>query len=69
MGLLIALEGLDGAGKRTLTDAVVAARGARGVGGYAGWVGRFGVFGGGGAAGVPFFGAAALVRVYFHHGA
>ncbi|MBF6269916.1 dTMP kinase [Nocardia farcinica] len=31
MGLLIALEGLDGAGKRTLTDAVVAALGARGV--------------------------------------
>ncbi|MBF6355170.1 dTMP kinase [Nocardia higoensis] len=29
--VLIALEGLDGAGKRTLTDAVVAALGARGV--------------------------------------
>ncbi|MFD0363782.1 dTMP kinase [Nocardia sp. GCM10030253] len=31
MGVLVALEGLDGAGKRTLTDAVVAALTARGV--------------------------------------
>src|SRR5690606_5008950 len=29
--VLVALEGLDGAGKRTLTDAVVADLGARGV--------------------------------------
>ncbi|MFQ6391887.1 dTMP kinase [Nocardia sp. KC 131] len=31
MGVLVALEGLDGAGKRTLTDAVVTALTARGV--------------------------------------
>lgn len=31
MGVLIAVEGLDGAGKRTLTDAVVAALAARGL--------------------------------------